>query len=742
VSIAVAPVPDGLLSRPLSHVVGAATARALRSLDLATVGDLLWHVPRRYAQRGQLTDLAELVPGEQATVLARVQQVTVRPMRRRRGQVMDVVVTDGHETLRLAFFSVRGPQRALVEGRVGLFAGKVDLYRGSRQLVHPEFLLIDASPDAGVADEALQFAGDLIPVYPATQSMSSWRLAKAVATVLRPLQQMPDPIPPDVARARGLQDRLGALRTVHDPPDRESLATALTRLRFEEAFVLQVELARRRAAAMALPATPRHGADSGLLAAFDRRRPFRLTAAQQRVGAEIAAELTRPHPMHRLLHGDVGTGKTVVALRAMLAVIDAGGQAALLAPTEVLAQQHERTLRAMLGPLAEGGLLGGADIGTRLVLLTGSSSAARRRQALQDIADGTAGIVVGTHALLSEQVRFLDLGLIVIDEQHRFGVEQRAALAERAGSTHRPHVLVLTATPIPRTIAMTVFGDLDISVLGEAPPGRAPIATHVVAVQDRPHYLRRAWERLREEVEAGRRVYVVCPRIGEAASDSPPAGATGEEDWWATDEDATTPGTAVLDLAEQLRAGALSGVEVAVLHGRMTAEDKDAAMAAFISGAAPVLVCTTVIEVGVDVPEATAMVVVDADRFGVAQLHQLRGRVGRGSHTSVCLLLTRAPSGSPARDRLEAVAATTDGFALAELDLLQRREGDLLGVAQSGRRSSLRLLSPRRDVALIGQARQDAVALVAADPELREHPDLAAEVRRMTGERADYLERA
>jgi ATP-dependent DNA helicase RecG len=491
---------------------------------------------------------------------------------------------------------------------------------------------------------------------------------------------------------------------------------------------------------MALPAIPRQGAQAGLLASFDRRRPFPLTEAQQGVGAEIAAELARAHPMHRLLHGDVGTGKTVVALRAMLAVIDAGGQAALLAPTEVLAQQHERTLRALLGPLAEGGMLGGSDLGTQVVLLTGSSATAWRRQALARIADGSAGIVVGTHALLSQQVRFHDLGLVVIDEQHRFGVEQRAALAERADTTHRPHVLVLTATPIPRTIAMTVFGDLDISVLDQAPPGRAPIATHVVAVQDRPHYLQRVWERVREEVEAGRRVYVVCPRIGEggAAGSSP---TPSEEDWWVADEDGVTPGTAVLDLADQLRSGPLSGVEVAVLHGRMTAEDKDAAMAAFVSGAAPVLVCTTVIEVGVDVPQATAMVVVDADRFGVAQLHQLRGRVGRGTHTSVCLLLTSAPAGSPARARLDAVAATTDGFALAELDLQQRREGDLLGVAQSGRQSSLRLLSARRDAALIAQARQDAIAVVAADPQLRAHPDLAAEVARMTADRADYLER-
>jgi ATP-dependent DNA helicase RecG len=712
-----------LLAAPLRTAVGAATAKALASLDLSTVGDLLWHLPRRYATRGELTDLASVAVGEQVTVLARVESVDVRPMRRRRGQVMDVVVTDGRDRLRLTFFSVRGPQRRLAAGRVGLFAGQVEVYQGSRQLVHPEFVLLDSASDPDQAEAALQFAGDLIPVYPATRSMSSWRLAKAVATVLRPLVDLPDPVPTWIRQERGLMDRTTALRTAHDPADRASLEPALRRLRYEEAFVLQVELARRRAAAQALPATPRPEAGSGLLAAFDERRPFPLTAAQQAVGQQIADELARPHPMHRLLHGDVGSGKTVVALRAMLAVIDAGGQTALLAPTEVLAAQHDRTLRAMLGPLAESGMLGGAEQGTRVVLLTGSATSAQRRAALAAIASGDAGIVVGTHALLSEHVQFFDLGLVVIDEQHRFGVEQRAALAERAGTTHRPHVLVLTATPIPRTIAMTVFGDLDTSVLGELPPGRAPIQTHVVPVVEKPHYLDRVWQRVREEVEAGGRAYVVCPRI-DSAGDDPDAGA------------------ALLDLAESLRVGALSGIEMAVLHGRMSAEAKDAAMTDFASGAVSVLAATTVIEVGVDVPEASVMVVMDADRFGVAQLHQLRGRVGRGTSPSVCLLVTRAPAGSASRERLDAVAATTDGFALAELDLAQRREGDLLGVAQSGRRSSLRLISLRRDADLIAAARHDASAVVEGDPNLDEHPELAAEVERMTGERADYLERA
>ena len=712
----------GTLAAPLTSVLDTRTAKALSGLDLHTVGDLLWHVPRRYATRGELTDLAALQPDEQVTVLARVASVTTRPMRRRRGQVMEVVVTDGRDRLRLTFFSTRGPQRQLAEGRVGLFAGTVNSYLGTRQLVHPDFMLLDATSDPDEAEAALRFAGDLIPVYPATRAMSSWRLGKAVATVLGPLTSLPDPVPASVADSQGLMGRLEALRVVHDPPDRAALAAGLRRLRYEEAFVLQAELARRRARAAAMPATPRREAEAGLLASFDRRRPFDLTPAQRHVGRQIAAEMAREHPMHRLLHGDVGSGKTVVALRAMLAVVDAGGQAALLAPTEVLAQQHHRSLRAMLGPLADAGMLGGADVATRVVLLTGSTPAAQRRQTLLDVASGDAGIVVGTHALLSEQVQFFDLGLVVVDEQHRFGVEQRAVLAERAPSDARPHVLVLTATPIPRTIAMTVFGDLDVSVLDQLPPGRTPVATHVVPVEDKPHFLDRAWQRVREEVAAGHRAFIVCPRIG---NESEP----GE-------------GTSLLETAAMLRDGPLAGIDLGVVHGRMTAEDKDAAMGAFAGGDTPVLVATTVVEVGVDVPEASVMVVMDADRFGVAQLHQLRGRVGRGSAASVCLLVTRAPSGSPARARLDAVAATTDGFALAELDLNQRREGDLLGVAQSGRRSSLRLLSLQRDVDLIVAARADAAATVQSDPGLGGHPDLAAEVARMTAERADYLERA
>jgi ATP-dependent DNA helicase RecG len=441
--------------------------------------------------------------------------------------------------------------------------------------------------------------------------------------------------------------------------------------------------------------------------------------------------------MHRLLQGEVGSGKTVVALRAMLAVVDSGGQAALLAPTEVLAQQHHRSITEMLGPLAERGLLGGADHGTRVALLTGSQSAAVRRQMLDDIDTAEAGIVVGTHALIQDKVEFDDLGLVVVDEQHRFGVEQRDAL--RAKAKTPPHLLVMTATPIPRTVAMTVFGDLDVSTLTELPAGRPPITSHVVPTWDKPHFLERAWQRIREEVAAGHQAFVVTPRIGddEGAEES-----TGDD--VALDLlSARRPPVAVVDVAAQLRDGPLAGLRLEVLHGRLPSETKEDVMRRFAAGQTDVVVATTVIEVGVDVPNATVMVVMDAERFGVSQLHQLRGRIGRGSAAGLCLLVTEAEEGSPARERLEAVAATLDGFELSRLDLETRREGDVLGASQSGRRSSLRLLRVIKDEDVIEKAREDATEVVAADPELADHPELRDLVDRLVSDdRADYLDKA
>src|SRR5690606_28379388 len=482
----------------------------------------------------------------------------------------------------------------------------------------------------------------------------------------------------------------------------------------------------------------------GLLARFDAALPYQLTDGQRRVGEQIAAELARPHPMHRLLQGEVGSGKTLCALRAALQVVDAGGQAALLAPTEVLAAQHHRSLLDLLGPLGRAGELGAAETATRVTLLTGSLGAAARRRALAEAADGTAGIVVGTHALLHSGVDFRDLGLVVVDEQHRFGVEQRDAL--RAKADKPPHVLVMTATPIPRTVAMTVYGDLEVSTLSQLPRGRSPIASHVVPAVEKPAYLERAWQRLREEVAKGHQAYVVCPRIGdeppgaEEADGDPGSGELGGPP--GSGESGKRPPLAVLDVAPALAEGKLKGLRVGVLHGRLPAEEKDAVMRAFAAGDLDVLVATTVIEVGVDVPNATMMIVLDADRFGVSQLHQLRGRVGRGSAPGLCLLVTEAPEGTPARERLAAVASTVDGFRLAELDLEQRREGDVLGAAQSGRRSHLRLLSLLRDADLIREARVEALELVAADPELERHPALAASVAALVDEeRAEYLEK-
>ena len=557
------------------------------------------------------------------------------------------------------------------------------------------------------------------------------------------LDDVPDALPADVRARRKLVSRTDALRGIHTPDTMAEVETARRRLRYEEAFVLQVTLAQRRRAAAGQSTTPRPARPGGLLEAFDGRLPFTLTAGQQEVGATIAQEMGRDVPMHRLLQGEVGSGKTIVALRAMLAAVDSGGQAALLAPTEVLAAQHHRTITAMLGDLAEGGMLGGSEHGTRVALLTGSQSTAERRRTLLDVVTGDAGIVVGTHALLQENVDFFDLGLVVVDEQHRFGVEQRDAL--RGKGTVPPHVLVMTATPIPRTVAMTVFGDLETSTLRELPAGRAPITTHVVP-EDRPGWMARTWARVAEEVRAGRQVYVVCPRIGD--DDVPDDETDLRAEAVADDGDDDAPAAPARPLksvyavhASLAEEPALAGLSVEVLHGRLTSDEKDAVMARFQRGELDVLVSTTVVEVGVDVPNASVMVVMDADRFGVSQLHQLRGRIGRGGHPGLCLLVTGTDA-EAAMTRLNAVAATTDGFELARLDLSQRREGDILGAAQHGRRTQLEFLHILEDEDVIEQAREDAFALVADDPELGEHPDLAAAVRaRVDAEQAAYLER-
>jgi len=736
-----------ILEDPLRLVVGDKAAKTLdRALELRTVGDLLRHYPRRYETRGELTDLASLRDGEYVTVQAEVARVTSRPWRGRRGSILEATVTDGHGMLVLTFFS-RGRQdwreKQLAPGTRGLFSGQVSTFRGKRQLAHPEYELLDEGDDA--AHAAAEYAAEMIPVYPAAKEITSWQIARSVRIVLDVLD-IADPMPRAIRDRHGLCGLADALRGIHRPIDWADVGRATKRLKWDEAFLLQVVLAQRRLAATAYNATPRPRSAGGLLDAYDARLPFELTVGQDLAGATIGDELALDHPMHRLLQGEVGSGKTVIAVRAMLQVVDAGGQAALLAPTEVLAQQHFRSITEQLGPLAQAGELGGAEHATRVALLTGSLGAAARRRALLEAASGTAGIVIGTHALLEEQVQFAGLGLVVIDEQHRFGVEQRDALRAKAGDG-RPHVLVMTATPIPRTVAMTVFGDLEMSTLTELPAGRSPIITHVVPAAEKPHYLERVWERLREEAGRGRQCYVVCPRIGEGG----PGGdeASGEEGSLLgaplSDEpgDVARPPLAVLDLAAELERGPLAGLRLAVLHGRLPPDEKDRVMLAFAAGSVDVLVTTTVVEVGVDVPNATAMVIMDAERFGVSQLHQLRGRVGRGSHEGLCLLVTEAEPDGKSRQRLDAVAATLDGFKLSRLDLEQRREGDVLGAAQAGRRSSLKLLTLLKDEDLIGDARREAQQLVEADPALAGQPALAAAVRVMLDrERAEYLEKA
>jgi ATP-dependent DNA helicase RecG len=704
----------------LRGVVGDKTATILaKSLDLHTVGDLLGHYPRRYAERSVLTPLGELREDEYVTVMAEVSDVATRRMRNQPGGLLEVWLTDGSGRLKLTFFRQTWRSKDLVVGRRGLFAGKISSYRGVRQLTHPDYQLVDDGDEVASA-----LLSGLIPIYPATAALTSWNLAKAVQTALD-LADVADPLPAELRERHGLLARDRALRLIHRPDEWSQVTRSQERLRFDEAFVLQVVLAQRRALTALEPATPRPPGPGGLFEALDRQLPFTLTDGQQQVSAELFADLAREVPMHRLLQGEVGSGKTVVALRAMLAVIDAGGQAALLAPTEVLAQQHARSIEAMLGPLARGGELGSAEGATRVALLTGSMSAAARRRTLLDVAVGDAGIVVGTHALLEDAVRFHDLGLVVVDEQHRFGVEQRDALRSKAATP--PHVLVMTATPIPRTVAMTVYGDLETSTLAELPAGRQPIATTVVPTLDQPGWLDRAWQRVLEEVEQGRQAYVVCPRID--ASD--------------TDNELWAGAAAVADVAPMLADGPLSGLRVDVLHGRLTPEAKDEAMLRYADGDTDVLVATTVIEVGLDIPNATVMVILDAERFGISQLHQLRGRVGRGDHAGLCLLVTTAAQGTPGRERLAGVAATLDGFALARLDVEQRREGDVLGAAQSGRRSQLKLLRLLRDEDVIATARDDARELVTEDPTLDRHPMLRAAVDAFTADdRADYLEKA
>ena len=719
------------LENKVSAVVGDRTAKVLETtFGIKSIGDLMRHYPRRYMVRGELSDISELHEGDETTILAQVYSASTRPMRGRKGSMLEVVVTDGTDKLSLTFFNQAWREKDLKVGRQGLFAGKVGVFNNKKQLAHPDYEMI---PDGSDVDSAVEgFAGKYLPVYPASAKMPSWKISQCAQLAIGSLEEIEDFLPSSIREKHKYPSLHQALVQLHQPADLDHAELSRERLTFDEAFLLQSLLVMRRIELKKLNSTSRKRISGGLLDAFDATLPFELTAGQVAVCKEIESDLSQPHPMHRLLQGEVGSGKTIVAVRAMLAVVDSGGQAALLAPTEVLAAQHLRTIQKLLGDLGQGGMLGGSDKATQVTLITGSQSAAARKEALAMAAAGTAGIVIGTHALLGEKVEFKDLGLIVVDEQHRFGVEQRDALKEKA--ILPPHLLVMTATPIPRTVAMTVFGDLDVSTLRELPLGRQPITTHVVPVKEKPSFLERAWQRINEEVAQGHQAYIVAPRIS-ADSD-----ANADIDFLFGEESSEI--TSVEELAPTLHAGPLKGLKIAILHGRLSADEKDSTMQAFTKGDIDVLVSTTVIEVGVDVPNATIMVIMDADRFGVSQLHQLRGRVGRGTSPGLCLLVTQCEEETPARERLNAVAGTLDGFELSRIDLEQRREGDVLGASQSGTQSHLRLLRVLRDEGLIEQARDDAESLIATDNDLSDYPALRAELAQLQRDQAvDYLDK-
>lgn len=740
----------------LDRVLGRKAAdRLADAFDMQTVEDLLRHYPLRYATRGQ--PLTEQAPEEGAhiTVVGRVSKADLRPMRKRHGMLLAVELdTGGARPVAVTFFHGDKVAHVVQVGVRAMMSGTVHWWRPDRwNLSHPSYLILPEGDGSVAQLTSVRGAGELrglaasaktdgavdvsfferefLPVYPATAAVQSWDVLACVRQVLDQLDTIDDPLSAALRQQHELLPLDTALRLIHLPERSEDIEQARGRLRFDEALALQLVLAQRRhelgeRAAQACPPVT-----DGAAAAFATQLPFVLTAGQNAVIAEISEDLSRGHPMHRLLQGEVGSGKTIVALHAMLQVTDAGLQCALLAPTEVLAAQHYRSLRAVLGDLGAGGELSAAPHAVKLVLLTGSQSVSVKKAALLDVVSGAADIVIGTHALIHDAVEFHDLGMVIVDEQHRFGVEQRVALRAKAKAGTTPHLLVMTATPIPRTIAMTTLGDLETSTLTELPRGRLPVNTTVVPGKQKPAWVVRAWERIGEEVAAGRQAYVVCSRIGDDSDDAKP-GQSGKEQEPST--------SSVLEVFQFLHEGPLARLRLGLLHGRLPADEKDRVMRDFTDGGIDVLVCTTVVEVGVDVPNATAMVVVDADRFGVSQLHQLRGRVGRGTHPGLCLLLTdAAPTGS-AMARLKAVAATTDGFELSVLDLRQRREGDVLGAAQSGTARSLRLLSLLDDLDVITAAQHLASDVVAADPTLTAHPGLSAMTHAtLNPHRLDYL---
>ena len=678
---------------PLTGALGDKTAKALdKQFGIKTVADLLLHFPRRYSKRGELTDFSLLPIGEVVTVVGQVQSTNQRSMKGRKGSIFEVVLGDGNGQLTLAFFNQTWRQAELHAGVQGLFSGKIGAFSGKLQLTHPGYELFDAE----IIDQQAKAWAELpIPIYRATGTLSSWRIQKAIEKVLDAGSSVTELMPLELLEKQKLVTLKAAIELIHRPKKDSDWEKATKSLKFHEAMLLQLGLLERRKKAEKEQASVYES--GALLSKFDASLPFALTQGQLAAGSEIAADLAQGHPMNRMLQGEVGSGKTVVALRAILAVAESGGQSALLAPTEVLASQHFRSIVQALGPAVA------KELGVRL--LTGQLPLAARKKTLLDMASGNCRLVIGTHALLSDNVSFFDLGLVIIDEQHRFGVGQREALKSKA--KHSPHSLVMTATPIPRTLAVTVFGDLDVSSLRELPKGRQPIATHVVEIT-RKDLVARVWERVSEEVSSGRQAFVVCPKIDSQQVEE---SGTGPEMELLESEAGPEPASVTSVFASLENNKLLAGIRIGLLHGRMSSKEKDEIMDQFESGELQVLVATTVIEVGVNVPNASTMVVLDADRFGLSQLHQLRGRVGRGEHAGLCLLVSGVQPETLAAQRLDALSKISDGFELSEIDLDLRGEGDVLGNSQSGGRSSLQLLRVVRDAKLIQEVRPLAIEL-------------------------------
>jgi ATP-dependent DNA helicase RecG len=708
-----------VLTDRLDYVLGKKAAGQLEDhFGLRTVNDLLRHYPRKYSDgMTVLGEGEELEEGEHVTFVDVITATKVGDMKpkfdpktKKMKKPKWLRVTLGHRRpeVTATFFNADWMIKNLPERTRLMLSGEVKYFRGTLQLSHPAYYVLEspagrqlgtkslktiAAASGASGDDVLSvFEREFFPIYPANKKVQTWEIYACMRQVLDVLDPIDDPLPKGFLQQRNLITEDEALRAIHLAENTVERERAQARLTFDEAVGLQWALVERRYGELSESGPVARARSDGLLNAMREQLPFELTAGQSEVLEVLSAELSASRPMNRMLQGEVGSGKTIVSVLAMLQMVDAGYQCALLAPTEVLAAQHARSIRDVLGPLAMAGQLGGEEGATRVALLTGSMSAQQKKQVRDEVAAGDAGIVIGTHALLQDVVEFHKLGMVVVDEQHRFGVEQRDRLRAKAPEGLTPHLLVMTATPIPRTVALTVYGDLETSTLRELPRGRQPITTNTIFVKEKPAWLQRAWQRIIEEVGAGRQAYIVASRIDE--SDKP------------AKDDPGPPPTTVVTLIEQLRKGALRGLRLGLMHGRLPSDEKDAVMAEFRAGQIDVLVCTTVIEVGVDVPNATVMVVVDADRFGISQLHQLRGRIGRGQHPSLCLLATQLPEGSKAGQRLKAVASTQDGFKLADLDLQERKEGDVLGISQSGRPITLRFLSLFAHLEIILAARE------------------------------------